>query len=818
MKISYNWLKEYLQIDLDPHDVAEILTNTGHEIEETEEWYSVEGGLKGIVIGEVLSSQKHPDADRLTVNIVDVGGERPLTIVCGAPNVAAGQKVPVALPGSFIFKGDEKIEIKTSRIRGQISEGMICAEDEIGMGTSHEGIMVLSADAKPGTPAAEYFGVEKDFVFTIGFTPNRIDCASHIGLARDLAAYLAVNRGMDIRLKMPSIESFKPENSRETFEVIIENTRDCPRYTGVNIFDVKVAESPQWLKNRLRAVGLSPINNVVDITNYVLYECGQPLHAFDADMITGQKVIIKNLPDGTKMTTLDNVERVLSAKDLIICNESEGMCIAGVFGGLKSGVTEATRNVFLESAYFNPVSIRKTAKRHSLNTDASFRFERGADPEITVWALKRAATLIRDIAGGKLLADIRDVYPVKIPNPVITISCDRINRLIGKDLPYDKIKKIISLMDIKILSENLPEMKIEIPARKVDVQKEADVTEEILRIYGYDNVEVGNHVNSTLSYTEKPDRHKLMNLVSEMLSANGFSEIMCNSLVPASWFENNPDFDSTKLVKLANPLSSDLNAMRQSLLPGGLSTIARNINRQNYDLKLFEFGNCYFFNNTTGVKRVDRYSERMSLDLFMTGNRAKHTWNSPKTPADFFYMKSFTEMVLQRTGLDADSLKQAESEKSYFTESLVYLVNGKPVAETGKISPSYLKKFEIEQDVYYSHIDWDYLLEVIKNNAITYRELPKFPWVRRDLALLIDNHVRFSQIRELALSTENQFIKDICLFDVYESESLGKDKKSYAVSFILQDEHKTLTDKQIDRIMNNLIKAFEKELGATIRK
>ncbi|HQG56965.1 MAG TPA: phenylalanine--tRNA ligase subunit beta, partial [Bacteroidales bacterium] len=588
MKISYNWLKEYLQIDLDPHDVAEILTNTGHEIEETEEWYSVEGGLKGIVIGEVLSSQKHPDADRLTVNIVDVGGERPLTIVCGAPNVAAGQKVPVALPGSFIFKGDEKIEIKTSKIRGQISEGMICAEDEIGMGTSHEGIMVLSADAKPGTPAAEYFGVEKDFVFTIGFTPNRIDCASHIGLARDLAAYLAVNRGMDIRLKMPSIESFKPENSRETFEVIIENTRDCPRYTGVNIFDVKVAESPQWLKNRLRAVGLSPINNVVDITNYVLYECGQPLHAFDADMITGQKVIIKNLPDGTKMTTLDNVERVLSAKDLIICNESEGMCIAGVFGGLKSGVTEATRNVFLESAYFNPVSIRKTAKRHSLNTDASFRFERGADPEITVWALKRAATLIRDIAGGKLLADIRDVYPVKIPNPVITISCDRINRLIGKDLPYDKIKKIISLMDIKILSENLPEMKIEIPARKVDVQKEADVTEEILRIYGYDNVEVGNHVNSTLSYTEKPDRHKLMNLVSEMLSANGFSEIMCNSLVPASWFENNPDFDSTKLVKLANPLSSDLNAMRQSLLPGGLSTIARNINRQNYDLKLFE--------------------------------------------------------------------------------------------------------------------------------------------------------------------------------------------------------------------------------------
>jgi len=818
MKISYNWLKEYLPADLDPHDIAEILTNTGHEIEETEEWCSVEGALEGIVIGEVLSSQKHPDADKLTVNIVDVGGERPLTIVCGAPNVAAGQKVPVALPGSFIFKGDEKIEIKTTRIRGQVSEGMICAEDEIGMGTSHEGIMVLSEDAKPGTPAAEYFRIEKDFIFTIGFTPNRIDCASHIGLARDLAAYLAVNRGIDIKPAIPSIESFRPEKTRETFEIIIENTRDCPRYTGVNIFDVKIAESPQWLKNRLRAVGLTPINNVVDITNFVLYECGQPLHAFDADKITGQKVIIKNLPDGTKITTLDNVERKLSSKDLIICNEEEGMCIAGVFGGLKSGVTEATRNVFLESAYFNPVSIRKTSKRHGLNTDASFRFERGADPEITAWALKRAAILIRDIAGGKLLADIKDIYPVKIPNPVITISGERINRLTGKDLPYDKIKTIISLLDIRILSENPPEMKIEIPARKVDVQKEADVTEEVLRIYGYNNIEVGNHVNSTLTYTEKPDRHRLMNLVSEMLTANGFSEIMCNSLVPASWFENNPDFDSSKLVKLANPLSSDLNALRQSLLPGGLSTIARNINRQNYDLKFYEFGNCYFYNNNPEVKRVDRYSEKINLDLFITGNRTKHTWNSPETPADFYYMKSFVEMVLERTGLRVDLLKLTESQKSYYTDSLVYLVNERPVAETGRISPSYLRRFEIEQEVFYGHIEWDYLLEVVKDNVIIYRELPKYPWVRRDLALLIDNNVRFGQIKELALKTEKQFIRDICLFDVYESEALGKGKKSYAVSFILQDENKTLTDKQIERIMNNLINVFEKELGATIRK
>ena len=818
MKISYNWLKDYLPADIGPYEVADILTNIGHEIEETEEWCSVKGGLEGIVIGEVLTSQKHPDADKLTVNIVDTGGERPLTIVCGAPNVAAGQKVPVALPGAFIFKGDEKIEIKTAKIRGQISEGMICAEDEIGMGTSHEGIMVLDGGARPGTPAAEYFRVEKDFIFTVGFTPNRIDCASHIGIARELAAWLAVNRRLNLKPSIPSIDDFRPDKTRETFEVIIENSNDCPRYTGVNIFDVKVTESPVWLKNRLKAVGLSPINNVVDITNYVLYEVGQPLHAFDADMIAGNKVIVRNLPDKTKMVTLDNVERELSLKDLIICNEKEGMCIAGVFGGLKSGVTEKTKNVFLESAYFNPVTIRKTSKRHGLNTDASYRFERGADPEITLWALKRAALLIRDIAGGKLLADVRDVYPVKIPNTVITVSCDRINRLTGKELPYDEIKKIISVMDMKILEENLPELKLEIPARKVDVQKEADVTEEILRIYGYNNVEISDHVNSTLTYSGKPDRNKLINIVSDLLSANGFNEIMCNSLVPAAWFENNPDFDSKTLVKLANPLSSDLNTMRQTLLYGGLSTIARNINRQNYDLKLYEFGNCYFYNNSTGGKRVDQYSEKTSLDLFITGKRNRHTWNSPETPTDFFYMKAFVELVLERMGINAGNLPQKESNKNYYSESIIYLVNNKPVAETGKISGDCLRKFDINQDVFYGHIDWDYLLHVQKNHKVTYRELPKYPWVRRDLALLLDLNIKFSQIKELAMRAEKHLLREISLFDVYQSESLGKNKKSYAVSFILQDEERTLTDKQIDRVMNNLINVFEKELGATIRK
>lgn len=817
MKISWNWIKEYLPVELDQHQAAEIITNIGHEIEEIEEWCPVEGGLDGVVIGKVLKSEKHPNADNLTLNIVDIGKEKPLQIVCGAPNIAAGQLVPVALPGSIINKGDERIEIKVSRIRGEVSEGMICAEDEIGMGTSHEGIMVLSPDAVPGTSAAEYFKIEKDYVFTVGFTPNRIDSASHIGIGRDLYAYLTINRNKDIRLEIPSVADFNPKKTKNTFEVIIENTAGCKRYTALNIFDVEVAESPEWLKNKLKAVGINPINNVVDITNYVQYEVGQPLHAFDADMISGNKVIVKNLPDKTKFVTLDGIERELSSEDLMICNEKEGMCIAGVFGGIKSGVTEKTRNVFLESAYFDPVTIRRTAKRHALNTDASYRFERGADPDITEWALKRVALLIRDIAGGKLLADIRDVYPVKIPHTIINVSCDNINSLIGKKIDYDTIIKILTCLDIKIVSRNLPEMKLEIPPRKVDVKKTADVTEEILRIYGYNNVETDNHVNSILNFIQKPDRNKLINIVADLLTANGFSEIMCNSLVPSAWFENNPDFDNNSLVKLANPLSSDLNSMRQSLLFGGLATISRNINRQNYNLKFYEFGNCYFYDSTRKGKKVDRYIEKTSLDLFMTGNRYKRSWNSSEMPIDFFYLKAFIEMVLNRLGLNSGSLATTESNKSYYSESIVYLANGRPIAEGGKISSLYREKFDIEKDVFYGHIDWDYLVETAGKYSITYKELPKYPWVRRDLALLIDKSITFAQIKELAFRTEKHILKDVSLFDVYESESLGKEKKSYAVSFILQDEKRTLTDKQIDKVMNQLIKVFTDELGAKIR-
>ena len=818
MKISYNWIKDYLKIDLDPHKVAEILTGIGLEIEGTEEWESVKGGLEGVVIGEVITSRKHPNADKLTLNTVNIGTGELLNIVCGAPNVAAGQKVPVATPGTFIFRGDERFEIKKSRIRGEMSEGMICAEDEIGLGSSHDSIIVLDPEAVPGTPAAKYFGVVKDFVFEIGLTPNRIDSGSHFGVARDLAAYLNVNQNFKDKAILPDIGSFKPDNREETFDITIENTKDCPRYTGVNIFGVTITESPDWLKNRLRAIGQNPINNVVDITNFVQHEIGQPLHAFDADRITGKKVKVKNLAEKSKFITLDEIERELSSRDLMICNEKEGMCIAGVFGGAKSGVTSSTTNIFLESAYFNPVAIRKTARRHGLQTDASFRFERGADPGITSWALKRAAVMIRDIAGGVLSADIKDVYPEKIKNAVIEVRFRNINRLIGKEIAPGIIKKILGLIEIKIVSESADKLILEIPAYKVDVHKEADVIEEILRIYGYNNIEVDSHVNSTLNYLEKPEKEKIVNTISDALSANGFAEIMCNSLTPAAWFENSPDFDNEQLVRLANPLSSDLNVMRQSLLFGGLSSIAWNINRQNHDLKLYEFGNCYFcrIKDPESVT-VDNYFEKTDLDLFISGNTGRQNWNFPATPSDFYFIKSFVELVQQRLGIKPEMVEIGESRKSYFAESLSYSLNNHIIAEAGRISKSCTGNFGIDQDVYYGHIEWDLLLRSIKNHSIKYVELPKYPSVRRDIALLLDKEVKFSQIRALAFRTERNILKDVGLFDVYESDSIGKNKKSYAVSFILQDELRTLTDKNIETVMNSLIEIFKKELGAQIR-
>lgn len=817
MKISYKWLKEYLDIDIEPRKLSTILTGIGLEVEAMEEWESVKGGLKGVVIGEVLTCKKHPDADKLTVTTVNIGAPEPLQIVCGAPNVAAGQKVPVATAGTRVFKGEETFEIKKSKIRGELSEGMICAEDELGLGLLHNGIMILDKNAVPGTPASEYFKIARDTVFEIGFTPNRIDSASHFGVARDLAAYLNINEGMSKKASLPSVENFKPDNNDNRYEVIIENADACPRYTGITISGVEIKESPGWLKNKLRAIGQNPINNVVDITNFVQHEIGQPLHAFDADKINGKKVIIRNLPDKSKFITLDGVERTLSSNDLMICNVNEGMCIAGVFGGIKSGVTESTKNIFLESAYFNPVSIRKTARRHGLNTDASFRFERGADPERTDWALKRATMLIKEIAGGKISSDIIDIYPKKINRTKIDVSYKNIARLIGKQIDPLIIKKILNLLDINILKENGDDMTLEIPLYRVDVHREADVVEEILRIYGYNNVEIDDHVNSTLYYSDKPDKEKLQNIISDMLTANGFYEIMCNSLNPASFYEAG-DFDKDQLVLLANPLSSDLNAMRQSLLFGGLSSVAWNIHRQNTDLKLYEFGNCYFYRNSgKSSPSVDDYSEKKSLDIFITGNRGKERWNYKTSPTDFYNIKAAAEMVLTRLGMQPENMCTGESDKKYFSESFTYLSNNKLVTEAGKISGEYLDRFDIRQDVYYAHIEWDLLLKLVKNHSISFKELPRYPWVRRDLALLLDKQVRFAQIKEIAFRTEKYILRDIDLFDVYESDTLGQNKKSYAVSFILRDDMKTLTDKTIEKTMNNLITAFKKELNATIR-
>ncbi|HKK41674.1 MAG TPA: phenylalanine--tRNA ligase subunit beta [Bacteroidales bacterium] len=818
MKISYNWIKDYLKIDLEPSKVAGMLTAIGLEIEGMEEWVSVKGGLEGVVIGEVLTCGKHPGADKLSVTTVDIGAPEPLCIVCGAPNVAAGQKVPVATVGTVVFKGDESLEIKKSKIRGEISEGMICAEDELGLGNSHEGIMVLDKDAKPGTPAKEYFKIEKDYVFEIGLTPNRIDSGSHFGVARDLAAYLNVNEGITNLATLPSVEDFKPDRTDNTYEIIVENRTDCPRYTGLTISGITIGESPKWLKNKLRAVGLNPINNIVDITNFVQYEVGQPLHSFDADKIDGKKVIIKNLPAKSTFVTLDEVERKLSDRDLMICNEKEGMCIAGVFGGIKSGISDSTKNIFLESAYFNPVSIRKTSKRHSLKTDAAFRFERGADPNMAPWALKRAAMLIRELAGGEISSDITDVYPEPVTEVEIDVSYGNITRLIGKEIEKKTIHKILELLDIVLLNETEEGMSLQIPTYRVDVSREADVIEEILRIYGYNNVEIAEHVNSTLSYQEKPNREKIVNIISDMLSANGFAEIMCNSLNPSSFYENNDDFDSKSLVLLANPLSSDLNAMRQSLLYGGLSSVVWNINRQNFDLKLYEFGHSYFVNNQgSGHPSVEDYSEKASLSVFLTGNTHPQSWNSKTNPTDFFNMKSIVEMVFTRLGLKCESLSSGESNKKYFAESLTYILNGKVIAETGRISKAYLNKFDISQEVYYADIDWDLLIKTIRKTSVSFSELPKYPSVRRDLALLIDRSVKFGQVRDIAFHTEKNILRDVNLFDVYESDNLGTNKKSYAVSFILRDEHKTLTDKNIDRIMGNLIRAYENELNARIR-
>lgn len=816
MKISCNWLKDYLDINLGVDELASILTSIGLEIEGVEEWESVKGGMKGFVIGKVLTCSKHPDADRLSITTVDAGGHQPLNIVCGAPNVAAGQTVVVATEGTIIYKGKEQFEIKKSKIRGQQSEGMICAEDELGIGSSHEGILVLDPTVRVGTPAADYFNVTSDKILEIGLTPNRIDCSSHFGVARDLAAYFNVNNKTSVAL--PDVSKFKPGKKNNPVSISVESPERCIRYSGLTIRGITVRESPEWLRTKLSSIGLTPINNIVDITNFILHELGQPLHAFDADMIVQNRVVVRTLAEKTKFITLDGIERELSAADLMICNPVEGMCIAGVFGGLKSGIKETTKNVFLESACFSPVSIRKTSRRHDLQTDASYRFERGTDPGITIYALKRAALLISELAGGEIDGEIIDVYPAPVKKAVVDLAYKNIIRLIGKEIPADTIRTILKSLDINILSENDQCLKIEIPLYRVDVTREADVIEDILRIYGYNNIEIGTEMHSVLTFTEKPDREKVMNNVCEMLSANGFAEIMCNSLTPSAWYENNTDFDTNRMVLLANPLSSDLNAMRMSLLPGMLNTIAWNINRQNPDLKLYEMGFNYLRLPDRGSNEItDNFSETMSLDMVVTGNTTQQSWNTNPVPTGFFHIKGYTEMIMERLGINLRTLNVSEAPENWFTDSLSYYSGKTLIASIGHISKKYLNMFDIKQDVYYSHFEWENLLKTQKDNKIKFSELPKYPWVRRDLALLVDRKIRFSQIRDLAYATERHILREVGLFDVYEHDSLGHDKKSYAVSFILRDDEKTLTDKNIDKVMSSLTHVFMRELGATLR-
>ena len=816
MKISYNWLKDYIDMELSPEETAEILTQTGLEVAGVEKVDPVKGGMEGLVIGEVITCEKHPNSDHLSKTTVDIGAGELLNIVCGAPNVAAGQKVVVAPVGTTLYINDQEITLKKAKIRGEVSEGMICAEDEIGTGTSHEGIIVLPAEVKTGTPAKTYYNIRPDWAIEIDLTPNRIDGGSHIGVARDLAAFL--NKTKPTEYKRIPVDNFSPDNHNLEIPVEIKNPEACPRYTGVTISGVEVKESPAWLQERLKVIGHSPINNVVDITNYVLFETGQPLHAFDADEITGGKVVVQTLPAGTLFTTLDGVERKLHENDLMICNAEEGMCIGGVFGGIRSGVKETTKNIFLESAWFDPVYIRKTARHHGLNTDASFRFERGTDPNGVIYALKRAALQIKEIAGGTISSEIVDVYPRPAEFFRVNASYKNIARMIGKEIGKESIKKILTSLEIEIENETDAGLSLLVPPYRVDVKREADVIEEILRIYGYNNVEIPMVVKSSLQYAPQPDPTQVRNLIAEMLTSQGFSEIWSNSLTKAGYYDGLSQYRPELTVNLLNPLSADLSGMRQTLLFGGLECIARNVNRQNKDLKLYEFGNCYFLDDVEKENPVPGYREEERLALFITGAKSPESWTQKQEPTSFFLLKSFAENILKRMGFNIRQLHISESQNELFSEGLEYRKNNKTVLEAGIVAPGFLKKFELEQSVFYADFNWDILLKKRTRHQTVFEELPKFPAVRRDLALVVDKQVKFQQIEELAFKTERKILNEVGLFDVYEGRGVPEGKKSYAVKFTLRDSARTLTDNQIDKTMQRLIAAFGRELGAELRK
>lgn len=820
MNISYNWLKRYIDTDLPAEKVAEILTDIGLEVEGFEKIETVKGGLTGVVVGEVLTSTDHPDSDHLHVTTVDVGAVEPLQIVCGAPNCRAGLKVLCATVGAVLYPdgGTEEFKIKRSKIRGVESLGMLCAEDELGIGASHDGIMELPADAPVGMTAKEYLHIEDDYLIEIGLTPNRVDAASHIGVARDLAAYLK-SRGENIEMKLPDVSAFAPDNHSLDVKIRVENAEAAPRYVGVTVTGCTIAPSPEWMQNCLRAAGINPKNNLVDITNFVLFELGQPLHAFDADKIEGREVVVRTCPEGTSFVTLDGVERKLTDKDLMICSAERPMCIAGVFGGLDSGISDTTTDVFIESAYFNPVWVRKTAKRFGLNTDASFRFERGIDPNMQVYAAKRAALLMKELAGGTIASDITDVYPTPIEDFVFDLSLARVNALIGKQIPETVVRTIIAALEVKILAEKDGVLTVAVPPYRVDVQREADLIEDILRIYGYNNVEIPMQVRSTLSYAPKPDRNKLMNLAADFLTANGFTEIMSNSLTKASYYEGLQSYPAEHCVRILNPLSADLNVMRQTLLFNMLEAIELNANRRNGDLCLYEFGNCYFYDESkrSEENRLAAYSEEYRLAIAVTGIATPQSWNAKPEKASFFTLRAVAEKLLRRFGIDIYALKAETLQNDLFSEGLTLSLNGKELLQIGSVAAAIRRRTDVKQDVYYLEMNFDALAKSTKKNRIVAEELSKFPEVKRDLALLVDKQVTFSSLRDVAFATERKLLKSVSLFDVYEGDKLPEGKKSYALSFILEDKTRTLDDKTIERVMSNLTRQFEERCGAQVR-
>ena len=820
MNISYKWLKEYVDFNLTPQEVCDALTSEGLEVDSLEEVQSIKGGLKGLFVGKVLTCEAHPNSDHLHVTTVDLGHETPSQIVCGAPNVAAGQKVIVADLGCVLYDGDKEFVIKKSKLRGVESYGMICAEDEIGVGTSHDGIIVLPDTAKEGTPAAEYYNLESDWLIEIDITANRADALSHWGVARDLYAWLK-RHGYETSLHRPSCDAFEVDNENLPIDVEIQCAEACKRYACVSLTDCKVTESPEWLQKKLNVIGIRPINNIVDITNYVMMAYGQPLHCFDADMVKNHKIVVKTMPEGTPFVTLDGVEHKLCERDLAICNAEEPMCIAGVFGGKGSGTYDTTVNVVLESAYFHPTWIRKSARRHGLSTDASFRFERGIDPNGVIYALKQAALLCKELAGAKVSMQIKDVYPEPIADPVVELKYEYVNSLVGKVIGEDMIKGIVESLEMKVLDENAEGLKLQIPAYRVDVQRPCDVVEDILRVYGYNNVEIPTQLKSSLVIKGEEDlKHKAENLIGEQLVGCGFNEILNNSLTKGDYYKDLNHYHADHLVRIMNPLSSDLNVMRETLLFGGLESLEHNIKRKNPNLRFFEFGNVYDYNaeKHTVDNPQAAYKEEYHLGLWLTGKRVSGSWAHPEEDTSFYELKAYVENILRRVGLSFAAVVFKKSDNDIFSSAIaIESRGGKLIVEMGVIANKHLKEFDIEMPVYYAEINWTVLMKAVRKNTVNFHEISKFPPVSRDLALLVDSNVEFVEIEKIAYQSEKKLLKKVELFDVYEGKNLPAGKKSYAVNFILQDEEKTLTEKHIEAVMTKLIANLKKHLNAELR-